>query len=194
MSPRYDGDWTATMLDAEGRLGSTIPEELLAGIGLSERQTVVDFGCGPGFLTVPAAKVVGPLGRVYAVDIEQRMLDVVEARAADAGVENVSAVLSPGGKTPLADGIADFVVCGLVIHDAPGPEGRVELAREAGRMLRSSGRMLVIEWTPQPGDDKSRRMTSEETTRVLLDAGFELDEPKPLGNRQYMIVARWPQS
>ena len=101
MSPRYDGDWTASMLDAEGRLGSTIPEELLVGVGLSERQTVVDFGCGPGFLTVPAAKVVGPLGRVYAVDIEQRMLDVVEARAADAGVENVSAVLSPGGKTPL---------------------------------------------------------------------------------------------
>jgi ubiquinone/menaquinone biosynthesis C-methylase UbiE len=182
------------MLDAEGRLGSTIPEELLVGVGLSERQTVVDFGCGPGFLTVPAAKVVGPLGRVYAVDIEQRMLDVVEARAADAGVENVSAVLSPGGKTPLGDGIADFVVCSLVIHDAPGPEGRVELAGEAGRMLRSSGRMLVIEWTPQPGDDMSRRMTSEETSRVLLDSGLELDEPKPLGSRQYMIVARWPRS
>ena len=182
------------MLDAEERLGSTIPEELLVGTGLAERQTVVDFGCGPGFLTVPAARVVGPLGHVYAVDIEQRMLDIVEARASDAGVDNVSCVLSPGGKTPLRDSIADFVVCGLVIHDAPDPAGRVELAREAGRLLRSSGRMLVIEWTPKAGDDRSRRMTSEETSDVLLEAGFELDEPKPLGSRQYMIVARWPPS
>ena len=54
--------------------------------------------------------------------------------------------------------------------------------------------MLVIEWTPKAGDDRSRRMTSEETSDVLLEAGFELDEPKPLGSRQYMIVARWPPS
>ncbi len=194
MSPRHDSDWIATMLDAEERLGSTIPEELLVGTGLAKRQTVVDFGCGPGFLTVPAARVVGPLGHVYAVDIEREMLDIVEARAADAEVENVSSVLSPGGETPLPDRIADFVVCSLIIHDAPDLKGRVELAREAGRLLRSSGRMLVIEWTPKAGDDRSRRMTPEETLDVLLEAGFELDEPEPLGSRQYMIVARWPPS
>ena len=194
MSPRQDNDWVGRMLDAEERLGSTIPEELLVGTGLAKGQTVVDFGCGPGFLTLPAARIVGPLGHVYAVDIDREMLDIVEARAADAGVKNVSSVLSPGGKTPLEDRIADFVVCSLILHDAPDPAGRLELAREAGRMLRSSGLMLVIEWTPKAGDDRSRRMTPEETSDVLLETGFELDESRPLGSRQYMIVARWSPS
>ena len=42
--PRYDADWIASMLNPEERLGATIPEELLTGIGLAESQTVVDLG------------------------------------------------------------------------------------------------------------------------------------------------------
>ena len=192
MSPRYDNEWVARMLDVEGRLGKLIPEELLVSTGLALHQTVVDVGCGPGFFTLPAAVIVGDLGRVYAVDIEQRMLDLVNSYAAKLGLENVLTVYSRGGRAPLPDQIADYAICSLLIHDQPDHAGRVNMVKDIRRLLRKDGRLLVIEWTPQPDDDPARRLTADEMVAVLRDAGLEFDDPQPLGEKQYMLVARAP--
>ena len=53
-------------------------------------QPVLDVGCGTGRLTLPIARLVGPQGRVLAVDVQQKMLDTVRARAQAANLENVS--------------------------------------------------------------------------------------------------------
>ena len=190
MSPRYDDEWISTMLDTKRRLGPVTPAELLVTSGLRDRDTVVDVGCGPGFLTMPAARVVGPRGLVYAVDVEQKMLDLVSRNASDGGLQNVVTVLSSGQRIPLEDRIADYAICGLLIHDRPDFAGKVEMARDVGRLVRPEGRVLVIEWVPQEDDDLSRRLPSDETEEVLREAGFEFDGSHPLGDRQYMIVAK----
>ena len=87
MSPRYDAEWIGNLLDTERRLGGVGPEEFLKNAGLRSGDTVVDVGCGPGFMTLPAAELVGPNGRVYAVDIKQPMLNLVDTRAAEAGLK-----------------------------------------------------------------------------------------------------------
>jgi cobalt-precorrin-6B (C15)-methyltransferase len=50
---------------------------------------VLDFGCGSGTYTIPAAKAVGATGRVYALDINPRALDRVERKAERAGLRNI---------------------------------------------------------------------------------------------------------
>ena len=194
MSPRYDDDWVATMLDAESRQGELTPEELLRSAGLGEGQTVIDVGCGPGFLTLPAAAVVGRLGRVYAVDVEQQMLDLVQRRAASEGVDNIETVLSPGDLVPLEDQTGDYAICGLVLHYPDELARRVDMARDIARLLRPGGRALLIEWAPQPDDDPDQRMGPEEMATVLREAGLEGGGPKPLGEKQYTMVARRPIS
>src|SRR5262245_10963029 len=93
--PRYDAEWVA-MLSSEERARVTRPADLLRAAGAGPGATVVDWGCGPGFLTIPAAEIVGPTGRVIGVDIEPRMHAVVAERASAAGLGNVECRLPVG--------------------------------------------------------------------------------------------------
>ncbi len=149
MSPRYDHEWVAQMLDADERLDGVEPHEFLSDAGLRKGDTVVDYGCGPGYLTVPAAEIVGPKGMVYAVDVERKMVELVESRASEAGLANVTAVFSDGGRTPLPDAIADFAICALVLHYRDDYAGRLALAKDMAGLIRPGGRALVVEWAPK---------------------------------------------
>ena len=192
MSPRYDDEWIARMLNTEDRLGKHQPQEILTRTGLGEQQTVLDMGCGPGLFTIPAATVVGASGRVHAVDIDQNMLDLVESEAESLGLHNINTMISTGEKVPLPDQIADYIICSLILHYRPDFEGRVEMARDIGRLVRPTGRILIIEMAPGCGDLPGRRMTFEDTEAVLRDAGLDFGEPQTLGERNYMIVATPP--
>src|SRR5512138_1264458 len=58
----------------------------ILGPFVKDGDTVLDVGCGPGFFTVPMARLVGPLGRVVAVDIQEKMLEKARRKAEKAGV------------------------------------------------------------------------------------------------------------
>ena len=192
MSPRYDQEWINSMLDVETRLGTTSPESLLRNTGLGSGQFVADIGCGPGLFAIPAALVVGPQGGVYAVDTEQTMLDMVDEKSAEEGLSHVVTVLSDGSIIPLPDSVAHYAICGLMLHDCPDFAARVAMARDIRRTVQPGGRILVIEWTPQSGDDCSRRLTPEETGDILSAARLEFDGPHPFGEWQYMMPATRP--
>jgi ubiquinone/menaquinone biosynthesis C-methylase UbiE len=189
MSPRYDAEWVANLLDAERRLGSISPDELLLRSGLSDGMTVVDYGCGPGFFTLPAANVVGPQDLVYAVDIEPRMVALVADRAAKSGHQNVRAVLNEAGTAPLPDAIAHFAICALVMHYREGHDGRVALARDLGRLVTLGGRVLLIQWKPDPDEGTTHRASFEQISAVMAEVGFDCDAPQPLVEGQYMLTA-----
>ena len=188
MSPRYDDEWIASMLDTDGRFGDVRPEALLIDTGLEEGQTVVDVGCGPGLLAFAAASVVGPAGQVYAVDIEERMLDLVSGRAESSGLDNVVVVLSEGQRVPLPDGIAQYAICSQVLHFPDTFGDRVDMALDAARLVGTGGRVLVIEWVPEDAD-RASRLKPEGTAEILRRAGLEPGEPLRLGDRQYAIAA-----
>jgi ubiquinone/menaquinone biosynthesis C-methylase UbiE len=65
------------------------PEKILKEIGLRDAMHVIDLGCGPGYLTIPAAKIVGPSGRVYAVDVNERYLRYVRKKMEEHGLDNI---------------------------------------------------------------------------------------------------------
>lgn len=190
MSPRYDAEWIGSMLDTDSRLGGISPSAFLKNAGLRGGDTVVDVGCGPGFMTLPAAELVGSTGRVYAVDIERRMLDLVEKRVAEAGLGNVTTVFNDGEGIPVPDGVADLALCGLVLHYFPDEAGREGLVRDICRMVKYGGRCLFIEHTPQPADDPKERMKPEAMTKLLERAGFETSRPRELVERQYVLIAK----
>ena len=192
MSPRYDDEWIAAMLDTDGRFGDVRPEALLIDTGLEEGQTVVDVGCGPGLLAFAAASVVGTTGKVYAVDVEQKMLDLVSSRAESSGLDNVVGVLSEGQRVPLPDGIAHYAICSQVLHFPDSFGDRVDMALDAARLVGTGGRLLVIEWVPEDGADQASRLGPEDTAEILRRAGLEPGEPLTLGDRQYSIAATSP--
>jgi len=111
-------------------------EEVLVEIGIEANQTVLDFGCGPGAYAIPAAKLVGRDGKVYALDKNEAALKELKKE----GIENIETILSSDLKTGLEDKSVDVVLLYDVIHMI---EDRATLFAEIHRILTSDGLVSV---------------------------------------------------
>mgnify|MGYP001773242870 CR=1 FL=1 len=80
------------------------PYRILSWIGLGRGATFLDIGCGRGFLTIPAAYLVGPEGRIYAVDKSEKYLDELDARIRSLGLGNVKLLKTDASEL---DGVPD---------------------------------------------------------------------------------------
>ncbi|TMC12248.1 MAG: methyltransferase domain-containing protein, partial [Chloroflexi bacterium] len=80
---------------------------LVRRLGIEPGMRVVDVGCGPGRLALPAARAAGDQGEVLAVDLQRAMLDIVERRAAAAGLRNVRTLEAAAGSGALPAGRHD---------------------------------------------------------------------------------------
>ncbi len=183
--PRYDADWIDSMLQPDRR-GAPPAEQTLAHLDLKAGQIVADVGCGPGFFTLPAARMVGPTGLVYAVDVEPTMLNLVRARATAENLHHIEIRPSHRDRIPLDDATADLTICALLLHDV---DDRPGLVRELIRITRRNGRIAVVEWVPDPDDPRPNRLHPQETASLFAHSGYPVRETSPLGTRQYLLIA-----
>jgi ubiquinone/menaquinone biosynthesis C-methylase UbiE len=186
---RYDAEWIASLNSPE-RVRVTRPAELLREAGARPGDTIVDVGCGPGFLTLPAAQLAGPTGRVVGVDTESRMREYVVHAARKAGLENVTAV-PPDEAARLAAGVARVVAAGLFLHDLAAAERDAALA-EMHRLCAPGGRLLTIEWVAPGGLDgpsTETRFSALDLAALLRRNGFQPHPVRQLGDRYFAIIA-----
>lgn len=118
-------------------------ERFLREVGIKPGQAILDFGCRRGTYTIPAARIVGPQGIVYAVDKDPQALDELMRLASAAELSNIRRVDAPGGVTiPLADDSLDVVLLYDVIHLMGYNEGDDGPAR---RSTAADRRLLLVE-------------------------------------------------
>jgi ubiquinone/menaquinone biosynthesis C-methylase UbiE len=122
-------------------------ELLLDRAGVGAGMAVLDAGCGPGRVTLPAARRVGPTGRVVAIDLQRRMLERLERRVARSGITNVHTVLGGLGEGRLAPNSFDVALLVTVLGEIHDPIAALEEIRGA---LRSGGVLSVTEVLPDP--------------------------------------------
>ena len=185
MSERYTEEWVASLLDVDRRFGAAGPDALLAGA--APGGTVVDYGCGPGYFALAAARMVGTEGKVYAVDLEPRMVELVRRRAADAGLSNIAAVASDGTRADLPDAIADYIICVQILHYAEGHGGRVAVARDLRRLLKAGGSVLIAQWKPKR---RASGLSYDDLCGVLAEAGLAASGAHSMTDELYYTIAR----
>lgn len=134
------------------------PEAELAQVGLREGQVVLDYGCGVGSYTLPAARLVGKRGRVYALDIHPLAIQAVERRARKEGLAHIQSICSDRD-TGLPDSSVDLVLLYDVLHAVPDKDA---LLVELHRVLRAGGRLLV----------KPDHLTEEELMSLTAASGL----------------------
>jgi len=116
---------------------------LLRSLGVRPGQTVCDMGCGNGFYTLQLAKLVGPKGLVYAVDIQPEMLQMLARNAAEARLTNVRPVLGTPVDPRLPAGRIDMVLCVDVYHEFSHPEPMLARIRAS---LADGGQLVLAEF------------------------------------------------
>jgi len=109
----------------------------LKEIGLKKGQIVLDFGCGEGHYTIPAAAVVERDGKVYALDKDRDALDKLEKAIEQNKIENIK-LIENSSKIPLKDNSVDVVLCYDVIHYA-NREERKAIYDGIYRVLKKQG-------------------------------------------------------
>jgi ubiquinone/menaquinone biosynthesis C-methylase UbiE len=166
--------WAGPLLCCPLRRLLESPERLL-GPYVAPGMTVLEPGCGMGFFTLPLARMVGPAGRVVAVDVQPRMVEGLRRRARRAGllprVEAVSCVDGDLGLSRFAETI-DVAFAIHVVHEVRDRTGFFAQVRAA---LRPGGRMLVLE----PKGHVSREELAAELA-LAEQAGLHLVEKLPI--------------
>ena len=119
------------------------PYRLLREAGLDAMQKVVEVGCGPGFFTIPAARIVGEKGCVYAIDVHPRAIETVRKKVEKEALENVIPLCINASATGLSAESIDLAFIFGLRHVAGGME---EVIPELHRILRSGG-FLSLEKT-----------------------------------------------
>ena len=117
--------------------------ETVAGLPLAAGQTVLDLCCGAGASAIPAARLVGPEGRVLGVDVAESLLEMARARAAREGLANIGFREGDATGTALPDGSFDAVICVFGVFFAPDMAGFVA---EMWRLVRPGGVLAVTTW------------------------------------------------
>jgi len=160
--------------NGKSRWLETLGENFVRRIGLKPGQTVVDFGCSQGNYSIPAAKVVGNTGRVYALDRDREALrELAKLKDAD-GLSNVIPILiAKDQQIPLHDCSADVVLLYDVFHRAYLPEmaERQRLLQRLYRIVKPRGQLSCY-----PTHMRKYGLTVRQVLAETEKAGFELRE------------------
>ncbi|MGH4010708.1 MAG: class I SAM-dependent methyltransferase [Pseudonocardiaceae bacterium] len=106
---------------------------------------VLDLCCGAGASAIPAARAVGPQGRVLGIDVTAPLLSLARARVRREGLTNIEFQQADATRTGLPDGAFDAVVCVFGVFFTPDMTAFVA---EMWRLVRAGGTLAVTTWGP----------------------------------------------
>lgn len=108
---------------------------------VQEGQYFLDFGCGTGDFAIPAARIVGTQGKVFALDCNTKQLKIIDKKARKAGITNIKTILSER-QTNLPDESIDIVWMCDVLHEI---RDKREVLEEAHRLLKNRGALIIYD-------------------------------------------------
>lgn len=147
---------------------------MLAKLGVKRGMNVCDMGCGNGFYTVQLAKMTGPKGQVYAVDIQPEMLEKLKQRTKLAKVDNYTPILGSTVDPKLPKGKIDLILLVDVYHEFSNPEEMLARMRES---LAPKGVVVLVEYRgedPEVPIKPEHKMTKKQINKELTANGFKL--------------------
>jgi len=110
-----------------------------------EGMVVLEPGCAMGFFTLPLARMVGPTGKVVALDTQPKMLSVLARRARRAGVRDLLDIREVGAEGLGIDDLSGQVDFCAVIHVAHEVSDQTAFFADLARAQKPGGRLLIIE-------------------------------------------------
>ena len=181
-------DW----LDRREREAEENPDLAMRLIRVARGSAVADLGAGSGYFTVRLARAVGTEGKVYAVDIQQGMLDLLQRTLRRDKVTNVIPVLAAENDPRLPAASVDLALMVDVYHELSSPQTTLAHLREA---LKPGGRLVLLEYRAEDPDVPIRpehKMTKAQVKLEIEHEGFKQQRVYDDLPRQHLIVFTRP--
>lgn len=176
--------------------GAIPTERLFDALGVREGMTVCEVGAGDGELSLAAARLVGPGGRVFTNELGEENVRSLRNRVDRSGLAHVTVVAGDPARTNFPDGACDAVFMRNVYHHFDDPAA---MNASMAASLKPSGRLAVVDFPPSGAEagqaadrDGSRHgVTPESVSRELVAAGFELVSSEA-DRRWFLVVVAKP--
>ncbi len=166
----------APWLVRESRQREEDCRRLLKELNVQPGQTLCDMGCGNGFYTLALARFTGAEGKVYAVDIQPEMLELLEGRAREAKIDNIQTVLSTQSDPQLPDESIDLLLLVDVYHEFSHPKEMLQAIRKS---LKPTGRIALAEFRSEDPKVPIKPLHKMSKKQILKE--FEANGLKPVG-------------
>jgi ubiquinone/menaquinone biosynthesis C-methylase UbiE len=177
-------DW----LDRSERDQEEDPDRAIDVLKLQKGATVADIGAGSGYMTEKLSKKVGAMGKVYAADIQQGMIDLLNKRIAKRKLTNVTPVLSAQDDPRLPAEAIDLVLMVDVYHELSQPQ---LMLRHIKAALKPSGRLALVEYRKEDPSIPIRpehKMSVAEAKLEVEAEGFKLTTTNEDLPRQHVLI------
>ena len=178
----------AEWLDRAERDQEEDPDRAIDVLKLQKGATVADIGAGSGYMTEKLAKKVGPMGKVYATDIQQGMIDLLDKRIAKRKLTNVTPILGVQDDPRLPLETIDLVLMVDVYHELSQPQ---LMLRHIKAALKPGGRLVLVEYRKEDPTIPIRpehKMSVAEAKLEVEAEGFRLTTTNENLPRQHVLI------
>ena len=194
LAARKPDEWVTT-LEGPQRVAGLKIDEILAKLSLKPGMVIADIGAGSGLFSRPLAKAVAPKGRVYAVDIQQGLLDYIDKRDKEENIGNVRTVLGEFDDPKLPARDVDLAFINDVLHHI---QNRATYLKALSTYVKPNGRIVIIEMNKDDPNTPHKSqpellVAREDIQKWMSDAGFKLVGEHPdlfPGTRWYLVFGR----
>jgi ubiquinone/menaquinone biosynthesis C-methylase UbiE len=166
---------------------------VLDTIGLKKGDIFLDAGCGDGYISLVASKIVGEKGKVYAVDVWEESINAFKEKIESDNIKNIEAsVANITQKIPVDDESIDILYMGNVLHGFVENNEVESVMKEIQRVIKQGGSFAVVEFKKEEsthGPPLHVRITPEEVEEIVKNYGFIVKEVEDVGTYHYAIIS-----
>jgi ubiquinone/menaquinone biosynthesis C-methylase UbiE len=181
----------APWLERDERETEEAPNRLVSALGLKLGDQVGDVGAGSGYLTWRMARVVGPMGKVYANDIQPEMIAILRTNLLARGITNVIPVLGTTTDPKLPNNTLDLIILVDVYHECDHP---MEMARRMTDALKPGGRLVFVEYRGEerwiPIKPLHKMTAAQVRSEMAVHPSLEFVENLTNLPRQHILIFR----
>jgi ubiquinone/menaquinone biosynthesis C-methylase UbiE len=194
LAARKAQDWVA-VLESPNRIAGQKVDEVLARLQLHPGMVVADIGAGSGLFSRPMVKAIAPTGLIYAVDIQQDLLDYIDQRDRQEHISNVKTILGEFNDPKLPAHNVDLALINDVLHHI---QNRAAYLKALAAYMKPSGRVAIVEMNKDDPNTPHRNQPELLVSRQQIEtwmsaAGFHLAQEFPdlfPGTKWFLVYAR----
>jgi len=190
LAGRSAEEWIRT-LESSNRVAGLKIQETVAALKLKPGMIIADIGAGTGVFSAPFGVAVRPSGKVYAVDIDQGLIDHIDDRVGEMGLTNYVHGVLGGFDDPNLPGDIDLAFINDVLHHI---EHRQLYLKNLAAYVKPGGRIAVIDFRPNMGGHRNQpelQTNQEVATQWMADAGLKpVEEIKLFDDKWFVIYGK----